>query len=86
MKKIRAFNAEGMFAKIIHNDEIIRLTECKIINNSQIIELYKNYPEKTIIDKYGGEYFLYKTKGKLLQYRTRDFSKIKIGEKITIGL
>lgn len=85
LRRIRAFNLAGKFAKIMHNEKLLRISECIVIDNPLFFDLFRNNSVYTVVDTYGDEYFLYKTKDKLLQFKTLDLGMIKKGEEITIG-
>ena len=85
IRRINAFNTKGLYAKIKYNDHFIRLIDCKVIKNDNYLHLFGNYPNFTIIDKYGNGFFLYKSKTSLLQFETLDIDLINIGEEIIIG-
>lgn len=83
-RRIKAFSTKGLYARIMYNEGTIRLSDCTVIKNPIVYQLYGNKPSFSVIEKYGEKYFLFKAEKTIIQFQTLDYDEIHIGDNLPL--
>lgn len=84
-RKVKAFAIEGLYARIIHNNNILYIKSVTIIENKLLETVFPSEKENVVLCKYGIGFVLVKLQNRYLQIELKDVSSVFVGEELITG-